>query len=192
MTILIVGLILFLGMHSLPFLAPGLRQSLQVRIGEVPYKGLAGAVGLIGFVLICWGYGLARVDVTPLYIPPVWTRHLALLILLPVFPLLFAAYLPGRIQSWAKHPMLLAVIIWALAHLIANGNQADVVLFGAFLAWALADRISLTRRTEPLVQGAPPGKANDLIAVVAGLLLYGAFFGWLHLWLIGVSPLGMR
>jgi uncharacterized membrane protein len=192
MTILIVGLIVFLGMHSLSFLAPGLRQSLQVRIGEAPYKGLAGAVGLVGFLLIIWGYGAARMDLLLLYAPPVWTRHLALLILLPVFPLLFAAYLPGRIQSWAKHPMLLAVIFWAAGHLIANGTLVDVVLFGSFLAWALADRISLTRRTEPPVQGAPPGKANDWIALVGGLLLYGAFLGGVHSWLIGVSPLGVR
>jgi uncharacterized membrane protein len=192
MAILIIGLILFLGTHSLPFLAPAWRQNLHVRIGENPYKGLAGLTSLIGFLLILWGYGLTRGAPIPLYVPPVWTRHLALLVALPVFPLLFAAYLPGRIQSAAKHPMLLAVILWAAAHLIANGNLADVVLFGSFLVWALADRISFSWRTATPVQGAPPGKANDWIALVAGLALYGAFLGWAHLWLIGVSPLGAR
>jgi hypothetical protein len=113
-------------------------------------------------------------------------------LLLPAFPLLFAAFLPGRIQTWAKHPMLLAVILWALAHLIANGNLADVVLFGSFLAWSLTDRISFKWRTAPPVQGAPPGKANDWIALGLGPLLYGAFMGGAHLWLIGVSPLGVR
>lgn len=191
MTILIIGLILFLGTHSLPFLAPVWRQNLHVRIGENAYKGLAGLANLIGFLLIIWGYGLAHTAPIGLYAPPVWTRHLSLLVLLPVFPLLFAAYLPGRIQSITKHPMLLAVILWAAAHLIANGNLADVILFGSFLAWALADRVSFTWRTAPPVQGAPPGKANDWIALVAGLLVYGAFLGWLHLWLIGVSPLGV-
>jgi uncharacterized membrane protein len=192
MAILIIGLVLFLGVHSLPFLAPTWRESLQVRIGEVPYKGLASVLNLTGFLLILWGYGLARQEPFTVYAPPVWTAHLALLILVPVFPLLFAAFLPGRIQTWAKHPMLLAVILWALAHLIANGNLADLVLFGSFLAWSLADRISFMWRTAPPVQGAPPGKWNDWIALGLGLLLYGAFMGGTHLWLFGVSPLGMR
>ena len=192
MAILIIGLILFIGVHSLPFLAATWRESLQVRIGEVPYKGLASVLNLTGFLLILWGYGLARQEPFTVYAPPVWTAHLALLVLVPVFPLLFAAFLPGRIQSWAKHPMLLAVILWALAHLIANGNLADVVLFGSFLAWSLADRISFMWRTAPPVQGAPPGKWNDWIALGLGLLLYGAFMGGTHLWLFGVSPLGVR
>jgi uncharacterized membrane protein len=192
MAILIIGLILFLGTHSLPFLAPAWRQNLHVRIGENAYKGVAGMTNLIGFLLIIWGYGLAGNQPVLLYAPPIWTRHLSYLIMLPVFPLLFAAYLPGRIQSLAKHPMLLAVIVWAAAHLSANGNLADVLLFGSFLVWALADRISFAWRAAPLVQGAPPGKANDWIALAAGLVVYGAFVGGLHHWLIGVSPLGLR
>jgi len=189
MTLLILGLVIFIGVHSVGILAPAWRDRTAARLGTVPWQGLYSLASLAGFLLIVWGYGLARQDPVALYAPPVWTRHLALLLMVPVFPLLLAAYLPGRIQATVKHPMLAAVKLWALAHLLANGNLADVILFGAFLAWAVADRISLKRRTPPPVPGAPAGKANDWIALVAGLGLYGAFLGGLHTWLIGVSPL---
>jgi uncharacterized membrane protein len=120
----------------------------------------------------------------------VWTRHLAALLTLPVFPLLLAAYLPGRIKTAAKHPMLLAVKLWATAHLLANGNLADLLLFGGLLAWAVADRISLKRRTPRPVPGAPPSAMNDAIAVIAGLAIYGLTAFWAHAWLFGVAPLG--
>ena len=190
MTVLIVGLVLFLGMHSLGFLAPGLRSGVIARLGENGWKGIAGFIGLIGFALLVWGYGEARIAPVGIWAPPVWTRHLGLLIMLPVFPLLFATYLPGRIQRAVVHPTLLAVILWAIAHLIANGNLADIVLFGSFLAWASLDRISLLFRTAPAVQGAPPGKSNDIIAVSLGVLLYFAFLFGVHAWMFGVSPLG--
>jgi uncharacterized membrane protein len=189
MTLLILGLVIFIGVHSVGILAPAWRDRTAAHLGMVPWQGLYSLASLAGFVLIVWGYGLARQEPVALYAPPVWTRHLALLLMVPVFPLLLAAYLPGRIQATVKHPMLAAVKLWALAHLLANGNLADVILFGAFLAWAVADRISLKRRTPPPVPGAPAGKANDWIALVAGLALYGAFLGGLHTWLIGVSPL---
>ncbi len=192
MSILILGLVVFLGVHSVGIVAPAGRDRLAARLGELPWKGLYSVVSLLGFLLIVWGYGLARHDPVPLYSPPTWTKHLTLLLMVPVFPLLLAAYLPGRIQAAVKHPMLAAVKLWAFAHLLANGNLADLVLFGSFLAWAVADRISLKHRRPLPVPGAPPGKANDLIAVVGGLLLYGAFVMGLHTWLIGVSPLGVR
>jgi uncharacterized membrane protein len=125
-----------------------------------------------------------------LYAPPAGLRHAALLLLVPVFPLLLAAYLPGRIQAATKHPMLAATKLWAVSHLLANGNLADVVLFGSFLVWAVADRISLKRRTPLPVPGVPPGRWNDGIAIVAGLALYVAFLLWLHKLLIGVRPIG--
>lgn len=190
MTLLILGLVLFLGIHSLGFLAPGLRAGLVGRLGENGWKGVAGLVGLIGFVLIVWGYGQARIAPVPLWAPPVWTRHLGLLIMLPVFPLLLAMGLPGRIQSAVGHPMVTAVIFWAIAHLIANGNLADVALFGAFLVWSVADRISFLFRPATPVPGAP-GKYNDLIAIALGLALYLGFLFGLHAWLFGVSPLGV-
>ena len=144
----------------------------------------------VGLALIVLGYGLARQQPTLLYAPPAGLRHLALLLMVPVFPLLLAAYLPGRIQRAAKHPMLAAVKLWALAHLLANGSLADVLLFGGFLAWAVADRISLKRRPPHAVPGAPAGATNDAIAIVGGLLLYALFVWRGHAWLIGVSPLG--
>ena len=192
MSVLILGLVVFLGVHSTGIFAPAWRDRMAARLGEIPWKGLYSAVSLVGFMLIVWGYGLARLEPVGLWSPPTWLRHVALLIMLPAFPLLLAAYLPGRIQTAARHPMLAAVKLWAFAHLLANGNVADVLLFGSFLAWAVADRISLKRRSAPPAPGAPPGAANDLIALVGGLVLYGAFIGALHSWLFGVSPLGVR
>ena len=192
MTLLILGLVLFIGMHSVSIVAPSWRDRVAARMGEIPWKGLYSLVSLAGFVLVVWGYGQARLEPVVLYVPPIWTRHLTLLLMVPVFPMLLATYLPGRIQTTLKHPMLSAVKLWAFAHLLANGNLADVVLFGTFLAWASADRISLRSRTPLPVPGAPPGKANDWIVLIAGLALYGAFLVWLHAWLIGVSPLPVR
>ncbi len=121
-----------------------------------------------------------------LYTPPVWLRYLAFLLLLPVFPLLLAAYLPGRIKAAVKHPMVLAVKLWAVAHLLANGMLADVLLFGGFLAWAVAERISMKRRTPRPIPGAPESGRNDIIAVAGGLAIFLLFFMWLHRTLIGV------
>ena len=125
-----------------------------------------------------------------LYPPPTMLRHVALLLMLPVFPLLLAAYLPGRIQSAAKHPMLLAVKFWAVAHLLANGTLVDVLLFGSFLAWAVLDRIAVKRRAGPrATPGASPSPLNDAKALVGGLAIYGVIVLWAHGWLIGVSPI---
>lgn len=194
MTWLIVGLVLFLGVHSVSIVSPPGRDALARRMGEGGYKGMYTLVSLVGLALIVWGYGLARQAPVLLYTPPTGLRHLALLLMLPVFVLLFAAYLPGRIQRTAKHPMLLAVKCWALAHLLANGTLADVLLFGGFLAWAVADRISVQRRAAAGLLRSPPalpgGMANDAIALVGGLGVYGLFLFWAHAWLFGVRPLG--
>lgn len=190
MSVLIAGLILFLGMHSISMVNASWRDSMASRIGEQSWQGLYSLVSLAGFVLIIWGYGLARQDPALLYIPPVWLRHVALLLMVFVFPLLLATYLPGRIQTLTEHPMLAATKIWAFAHLLANGTLADVVLFGSFLVWAVLDRISMKRREPRPVPGAPASGWNDVIAVVGGLGLYVAFVLWLHAWLFGVSPVG--
>jgi uncharacterized membrane protein len=187
--LLILGLVLFLGIHSVGIVSPGLRARVSSRLGEGAWKGLYSLVSLAGLVLIVYGFGLARQDGIVLYSPPLWLRRVALLLMLPVFPLLIAAYLPGRIKSAAKHPMLASVKFWALAHLLANGLLADVALFGAFLAWAVADRISLKRRAPRALPTAPAGRWNDAIAVVLGLAMYGLLIGWAHLHLFGVSPL---
>jgi uncharacterized membrane protein len=190
MGILIAGLILFLGTHSISIVNASWRDQMAARLGEWPWKGIYSLMALAGLVLIVWGYGLARQDPVILYLPPLWLRHVALLLLVFVFPLLLATYLPGRIQALTQHPMLAATKLWAFAHLLANGTLADVVLFGSFLAWAVVDRISMKHREQRPIPGAPPSKWNDAIAVVMGLVLYVAFVLWLHAWLIGVSPLG--
>ena len=189
MPVLIVGLVLFLGVHSVTIVAPALRARTIHRLGEGAWKGLYALVSLVGFGLICYGFGLARQAPVVLYSPPIWLRHVALILMLPVFPLIIAAYLPGRIKTAAKHPMLAAVKLWAFAHLLANGMLADIFLFGGFLAWAVVDRISLKRRSIPQVlRTAPPGPWNDVIAVVLGLAVYALLIGWAHLRLFGVSP----
>jgi uncharacterized membrane protein len=190
MPLLIAGLVLFLGVHSVAIVAPSFRNRTIQRMGEGAWKGLYALISLAGFVLICYGFGLARQAPVVLYSPPTWLRHLALLVMLPVFPLLIAAYLPGRIKTAAKHPMLAAVKFWAFAHLLANGSLADVLLFGGFLAWAVVDRISVKRRATPQVlRTAPPGPWNDAIAVVLGLAVYALLIEWAHVRLFGVSPL---
>lgn len=188
MVYLILGLVLFLGMHSVEIFSRDLRANAIARFGERPWKALYALVSIAGFILIIWGYGQARQHPVLLYAPPVWTRHLSALLMLPVFPLILAAYMPGRIKTALKHPMLAAVKFWALAHLISNGMLADVVLFGSFLAWAVADRISFKRRVARPIPAAPPSKMNDVIAVVAGLAIYVVFAMWLHVRLIGVPP----
>lgn len=191
MSILVVGLILFLGIHSVSIIVPAWRNAQVERHGERVWKGIYGLASLAGLLLLIYGYGAARQTPVVLYTPPPALRHVALLLMLPVFPLLFAAYLPGRIKQAAKHPMLLAVILWSIAHLLANGTLADVLLFGAFLIWAVADRISVNHRAVPhAVPGAPPGALNDLAALAAGVVVYLGFLVWAHVWLTGVPLLG--
>lgn len=190
MLILLLGLVIFLGVHSLRIAAPDWRGRMMVRLGEGAWKGLYSVVALIGLILIVWGYGLARQSPVILWEPPVWARHLSLLLMLPVFVLLAAAYLPGRIKATMKHPMLVAVKLWAVAHLLANGTLADLVLFGSVLAWAVVDRISVKRREGgPAPVSASGRAANDAIAIVVGLVIYVAFVLYLHEWLIGARPI---
>lgn len=190
MGILLLGLVIFFAVHSVSIVNEPWRNRMAASMGEWTWKGVYAVVALAGLVLIIWGYGLARQDPVALYTPPLWLRHLSILLLVPVFPLLLAAYLPGRIKAATKHPMLLATKLWAVAHLLANGMLADVFLFGGFLVWAVVDRVSMKHRTQRPVPSAPPSKVNDIIAIVAGLVLYVAFVLWLHAWLFGVSPIG--
>jgi len=193
MLVLVAGLIVFLGIHSVSIVAPAWRAGVVARMGERPWKGIYSIASGVGLALLIVGYGIARHSPVVLYTPPAVLRHLALLVMVPVFPLLVATYLPGRIKTAARHPTLLAVKLWAVAHLLANGTLADVLLFGGFLVWAVADRISVKRRTPAeahAVPAAPPRPMNDAIVVVVGLLIYAVFLFWGHRWLIGVSPLG--
>ena len=188
MTLLITGIIVFLGVHLLPTLHD-VRQTLIGRLGENGYKALFSLLSIIGFVLIVWGF--AGAPVIQVWAPPNWTRYLAMVLMLPVFVLLIAAYVPGQIKAKVKHPFVDAISTWALAHLIANGDLASIILFGSFLAYAVFDRIALKRRPATgLVTVPETGSArNDMISVAGGLLLYVAFLLWLHPLLIGTSPL---
>lgn len=188
MSILLAGLLLFLGLHLIPML-PGVRTRLKETLGLAGYRGLFSLVAASGLVLIVWGYANAR-DAGPplLYDPPMWLRHVTMLLMVPVFPLLVSGYLPSRIRTMVKHPMLAAIKIWAFAHLLANGDLASVLLFGGFLAFAVGDRISLKRRAAAgLVTPFTGGTAGaDVAAIGIGLLLYAAFIWKLHAWIIGV------
>lgn len=183
------GLSIFFAIHSISIVNAEGRNTLVEKIGEGAWRGFYSFVAILGFGLMIWGYGQARYDLPVLYTSPLWLQHISLVLLLPVFPLLIATYFPGRIKAAVKHPMLLATKIWAFAHLLANGELLSVILFLSFLSWAIVDRISLKKRPQRPIPGAPPSPFNDIIAVVGGLGLYTAFILWLHEILIGVAPL---
>lgn len=194
MMLLIVGLIIFLGVHLLPTI-PDVRDGLRARFGAGPYKVIFTVLSLIGFAIIIVGYH--KMQLHPgknpvLWNPPVWTRHIALLLMLPAMILIVAANVPSRIRTAAKHPMLLAIKLWALAHLLANGDVASLLLFGSFLAYAIYDRISVKQRGAlgPLGATQPSSARNDVIVVAAGTALYAALLLGGHTWLFGVSPVG--
>lgn len=193
MTYLILGLALFLGTHSLRIVAGGWREAQLARFGEKRWKGLISLLSALGLGLIVWGYGMARADPVVLWMPPTWARHLAALLTLPAFVLLVAAYLPGsHIKARVGHPMVAGVKLWALAHLLANGNLGDVLLFGAFLAWAVADFISARRRDRLAGRTYPVCCwTRDASVTAIGLLAWALFALWGHVWLIGVKPFGI-
>jgi uncharacterized membrane protein len=192
MTLLILGLILFLGVHSLRIFADPWRSAQIARLGEGPWKGLYSLASIVGFVLLLWGFGRARAATVVLWSPPFWTHYVALVLTLIAFVLIVAAYVPGtRIKSWVHHPMVLGVKVWAFAHLISNGTLADVVLFGSFLVWAIADFASSRRRDRAAGTVYPAGAVGkDAVAVVVGVVAWAVFAFWLHGWLFRVRPLG--
>jgi len=192
MALLILGLVLFLGVHSIRIVANGWRTQQRVRLGEMRWKAMYSVVSIIGFVLIVVGFGLARQHPVLLYVPPVGLRHLNALFTLLAFVLVAAAYVPGNhLKAKLGHPMLAAVKIWAFGHLLATGMLHDVLLFGAFLLWAIVDFASARRRDRADGVVYPVGTAKgDVIAVVAGIAGWAVFAGWLHAWLIGVNPMG--
>jgi uncharacterized membrane protein len=192
MSILIIGLIIFLGLHSVRIVADGWRTNMMAERGEGAWKGLHSVASLIGFALVVWGYGLARQQPVVLWVPPVATRHIAALLMLFAIIMLVAAYLPGNaIKSKLHHPMTLSVKTWALAHLLANGNVADVLLFGSFLIWAVFCFIAARKRDRVAGTVYPSGRAvPTVITVIVGLVVYGAFAMVLHKLLIGVAVFG--
>jgi uncharacterized membrane protein len=140
MTLLIIGIVAFLGLHLLPTI-PGVRDRLLSRFGENGYKAGFSLLSIVAFVLLVWGF--ARAPVIQVWSPPSWTRWVAIVLMLPAFIFLVAAYVPGQIKGKLKHPFLVAIKTWALAHLIANGDLASIILFASFLAYAAYDRITL-------------------------------------------------
>lgn len=190
MALLIIGIVVFLGIHLLPTFS-GLRDRLIERLGENGYKALFSILSILGLVLLV--YGFAKAPFIPVWSPPAWMRHVAMLLMLPAFIFLVAAYFPGRIKKIVKHPMLTAIKTWALAHLLVNGDLASIVLFGSFLAYAVYDRIALKhRRPTELIETPGPGSPrNDVIAVVLGLVFYAVFLIWLHPLLIGKPVVAM-
>ncbi len=192
MTYLILGLIIFLGAHSLRMVGEGWRTRVRASAGGATFKGVYSVLSILGFVLIVWGFSVARQTPVQLWSPPVAMRHVAALLTLISFILLAAAYVPGNgIKARLHHPMVLGVKVWALAHLLANGNVAHVVLFGSFLVWAIWNFAASRRRDRLTGVTYPPGKGSaTAITVVVGIAAWLAFALFLHGWLIGVRPFG--
>jgi uncharacterized membrane protein len=192
MTYLVLGLVIFLGVHSTRIFADGWRSRTIARLGENAFKGMYSLVSLAGLALIIWGFSLARETPTLLWLPPTGMRHVAALLNVLAFVFLAAAQVPkNAIKARVHHPMVLGVKTWAFAHLISNGNLAHVVLFGAFLVWAVVDFISLRRRDRAQGMQYPAGTASGTAqAVLSGVLVAGVFAMWLHGLLIGVKPFG--
>jgi uncharacterized membrane protein len=162
---LIVGLVLFLGVHSVRIVAPEFRQSQIEARGLNAWKGMYTAVSILGFLILVWGYGQARLDPVVFWVAPAWMSHVVLLLMLFAMIFLVASQVPaGKIKAAVKHPMLLAVKIWALAHLLVNGDLASLFLFGSFLAWAVVDRISEKKRLQAGLTSNPvAGRSNGTL-----------------------------
>jgi uncharacterized membrane protein len=190
MAIMVLGLVIFLGLHSTRIFAEGGRAMAIARLGEGPWKGIYSIISIVGFFLIVRGFGQARGNVVELWSPPDWTRHIT------IFLMLFSAILMGafifkksHIAVAAHHPMVWSVAIWAAGHLLSNGSSADLVLFGAFLVWAVADlRNSYARDQRNAVPYPAPNWGATIGAALLGIVIWIALLGGLHLLLFGVSP----
>ena len=192
MTLLIIGLLLFLGVHSVRIVAKDFRSAQIARIGPVAWKGLFAVASLVGFGLVVWGYGIARQQPVVLWPSPAWLRHAAALLMLVSFVFLAAAYVPGNgIKARLQHPMVLGVKVWALAHLLANNTLADLLLFGSFLIWAVFNfRAAKARDRATGAARAAGSGARTAITVVIGIAAWAAFAFLAHRPLIGVSVSG--
>ncbi|MFT4725865.1 MAG: putative membrane protein [Granulosicoccus sp.] len=192
MVLLIVGLVLFIGMHSVRIFSEDSRTRFIEERGEGAWKGIYIVASIVGFGLLIYGYGLTRLEPTYLWHPPAATRHIASMLMLFSFVLLTATYVPNNaIKARLHHPMIMAVKIWAFAHLIANGRLGDVVLFGVFLVWAVLNIISCKRRDRAAGVGASSEASSVAatgITVVVGIAAYFVFAIFLHVRLMGVSP----
>lgn len=191
MAFLILGLVIFLGVHSIRIFASDWRRRQITRLGEGPWKGLYALISLIGLVLIVVGFGAARMNPVLLYVPPAWLRHLNSVFTLIAFVLVAAAYVPrNHFKQGIGHPMLAGIKAWALGHLLSIGMLRDVVLFGAFLAWAILDFAASRRRDRAGGAVYPAGTlAGDILTIVAGVIVWALVAFWLHQLLIGMNPL---
>jgi uncharacterized membrane protein len=192
LAIMIIGLAVFLGSHTLVALRPQ-RAAVIARTGEGAYKGLFSLVSLVGILLIGYGFALYRAGgYIDIWMPPRWTRHVTELLVWPAIIAIVAAYIPGEIKRVLKHPMLVGVKLWAVAHLLSNGDLGSIILFASILAWAVYDRISLKRRPDApaAVVATGGGYRNDFIVVVVGTLVYFVLGFWFHPWVIGVPVFG--
>ena len=189
--VMILGLVLFFGVHAVTT-QRDLRGQLVGAIGESGHKAGYSLVSLAGLVLIVWGFAHYRsAGMIEIWDPPRFLKHITVALMLPAVILVVASYIRGRIYATLKHPMLAGIKLWAAAHLLANGDLGSIILFGSFLAWAVFDRISLKRRSDP---GGPPipvgGIANDAIAVAVGIVAYLALAFAFHPVVIGVPVVG--
>ena len=192
MNYLLAGLVIFLGLHSVRVFADRWRTQMRSAWGVQTWRLVYSLLSLIGFVLIVWGFGLVRQTPVQWWSPPTGMRHVAALLTLVAFVLLAAAYVPGnQIKARLHHPMVAGVMLWAFAHLLANGNVAHVVLFGSFLGWAVLDYVAARKRDRREATVYTLGKAGATgVTVALGVAAWIAFTLWLHGWLIGVRPLG--
>lgn len=192
MTILFLGLLIFLGIHSVRIFADDFRGRMVAKLGKNGWKGLYAVVSLVGFVMIIWGFGLARQQPVSLYVPPMSLRHANSLFTLLAFVLIVAAYVPrNHFKAWLGHPMLIGVKLWAFGHLLATGFLHDVILFGAFLVWAIVLFAVSRRRDRRDGVRYPPGTiVADVLTLVFGAAAWAGFAFWAHLHWIGISPLG--
>lgn len=190
MIYLILGLILFLGVHSIRIVADGFRTRTIARSGLLPWKGVYALVSITGFVLLVWGYGQVRYESAVLYNPPQFMRHVAGLLMLVSLVLVAAAYVPrNHIKAALGHPMFAGIKLWAFAHLLSNGRLADVLLFAAFMAWAIVGFIVSRKRDRAAATVYPAGNGvRTVLTVIAGVVAWAMLVSGLHLWLIGVSP----
>lgn len=192
MLLLIIGLVLFLGVHSVRVWGEPYRVGLIARMGEGPWKGLYSLASILGLALVVYGYGAARAEPYVLWASPTWARHLSTLVVLVAFVLFAAAYVPGnRLKATLGHPLALGAGLWAAAHLVANGTAADLLLFGGFLAWSTAVFVRARARDRGAARAYPRGQlAGDLASVGVGLVLWAVFAFYLHETWFGVSPFG--
>jgi uncharacterized membrane protein len=193
MSLLVLGLVIFLGLHSVRIVADNWRTQTIAKVGDTPWKGAYSLLSLLGFVLIVWGFSIARENPTMIWVPPTGMKHLAALLTLVAFVFLLATYVPrNAIKAKLHHPMLISVKLWALSHLLSNGNLAHLVLFGSFLVWAvLCFRAARQRdRTQKVIYPAGQLPAT-LVTVVLGCVAWAGFAFWAHGALIGIRPFGM-